>query len=193
MLVDTTSSKEGGSKMRGADTHTATLITISLAAALAVSCAGPQPEPVPIAGFAVDGTEGPVDTTAVVFDQAVTHDGNGAFRVDADEPRTARLYELGDLDVENAVLIYQAHVRTEDVDGHVYVEMLCHFPNGEEYFSRALDDPLYGTTEWTLQETPFDLKPGEDPDNVKLNLVINGTGTAWIDDIHVWQAPRPAR
>jgi len=28
-------------------------------------------------------------------------------------------------------------------------------------------------------------KKGENPDNVKLNLVINGKGTAWIDNIRL--------
>ena len=32
-------------------------------------------------------------------------------------------------------------------------------------------------------------KEGENPDNVKLNLVINGKGTAWIDDIRVLKGP----
>jgi hypothetical protein len=40
-----------------------------------------------------------------------------------------------------------------------------------------------------MEETPFFLKKGENPDNVKLNLVINGKGTAWIDDIRVLKGP----
>jgi len=42
-----------------------------------------------------------------------------------------------------------------------------------------------GTTDWTTEETPFFLQKGENPDNIKLNLVMNGTGTAWIDDIRL--------
>jgi hypothetical protein len=45
--------------------------------------------------------------------------------------------------------------------------------------------PLTGTTDWTTAETPFLLKRGENPDNVKLNLVIDGKGTVWIDDIRL--------
>jgi len=177
--------------MRGACRTGVGLPLVLTAAILAASCAAPAPEPIEIARFPIDGTEPPADTTFVVFDQAVPSDGDGAFRVTAEEPLTARLYELGDVDVEDALLVYRAQVRTEDVDGHVYVEMLCHFPDGSEYFSRAVEDPVFCTTEWRLQETPFDLEPGENPDDVKLNLVVNGTGTAWIDDVHVWRAPRP--
>lgn len=33
---------------------------------------------------------------------------------------------------------------------------------------------LLGSQEWTSLETPFFLKAGENPDNIKINLVING-------------------
>lgn len=38
---------------------------------------------------------------------------------------------------------------------------------------------------------PFFLQKGENPDNVKLNLVIEGKGTVWIDDIHLYKGPLP--
>jgi hypothetical protein len=52
-----------------------------------------------------------------------------------------------------------------------------------------LATPLSDTTDWTTQQTPFFLQKGDNPDNVKLNLVINGKGMAWIDDIQVMQGP----
>ena len=60
-----------------------------------------------------------------------------------------------------------------------------------EFFSRGLQSPLTGTTNWTTEETPFLLKKGEKPDLVKLNLVINGKGTAWIDDVLLLKGPLP--
>jgi len=44
---------------------------------------------------------------------------------------------------------------------------------------------LTGTTDWTTEETPFFLQKGENPSSVKLNLVINGKATVWIDDIRL--------
>ncbi len=64
-----------------------------------------------------------------------------------------------------------------------------HFPGKGEFFSRGLQNPISGTTGWVTEETPFFLKKGENPDNVKLNLVINGTGTVWIQDIKLIKAP----
>jgi hypothetical protein len=61
--------------------------------------------------------------------------------------------------------------------------MWCRFPGRGEFFSRALHAPISGTVEWTTQETPFLLEPGQNPDNIKLNIVLDGTGTVWIDDV----------
>jgi hypothetical protein len=139
--------------------------------------------------YPIDSLEGVITQSGVQFDKEVSSDGNGSLKITATEPTVVRLFELGDIDVENARLIYQAKVRTEGVEGQVYLEMWCHFPGKGEYFSRGLQTPLTGTTNWTTEETPFFLKKGENPDNVKLNLVINGKGTAWIDDIRVLKGP----
>jgi hypothetical protein len=156
---------------------------------IATGCSKP-PQPVTeLKRFPIDNLEGVITQSGVRIDKEVSSDGNGSLRITATEPTVVRLFELGDIDVEDARLIYQAKVRTEGVEGQVYLEMWCHFPGKGEFFSRGLQTPLTGTTNWTTEETPFFLKKGENPDNVKLNLVINGKGTAWIDDIRLLKAP----
>jgi len=137
----------------------------------------------------MDSLEGVLTQSGVEMDKATSSDGQGSIKITATEPTTVRLFEAGDLDIENARLTYQAKLRTEGVEGQVFLEMWCHFPGKGEYFSRGLETPLTGTTDWTTEETPFFLRKGENPDNVKLNLVINGKGTAWIDDIHIVAGP----
>jgi len=139
--------------------------------------------------FPLDGMEGLLTQTGVQIDKQISSDGNGSLQLEATQPTTFRLFETGDIDIENARLIYQAKVRTENVEGRVYLEMWCHFAGRGEFFSKDLMTPLTGTTEWTVEETPFFLKAGENPDNVRLNLVIDGKGTAWIDDIQLLKAP----
>jgi hypothetical protein len=139
--------------------------------------------------FSIDNMDGIITRSGVRIDKDISSDGNGSLRVTSTRPTVVRLFEVGDIDTENARLIYQARVRTESVEGKVYLEMWCHFPGKGEFFSRGLKTPLTGTMEWTTEETPFFLKKGENPDNVKLNLVINGKGTAWIDDIRLLKAP----
>ncbi|HUS72807.1 MAG TPA: DUF4190 domain-containing protein [Sedimentisphaerales bacterium] len=135
--------------------------------------------------YPLDSMEGLIAQSGVTIDKQISSDGNGSLRIEATEPTTIRLFETGDVDIENARLMYQARVRTENVEGQVYLEMWCHFAGLGDAFSRGLATPLTGTTEWTTEEIPFLLKKGENPDNVKLNLVINGKGTVWIDDIRL--------
>ena len=154
-----------------------------------VGCSKPSQEVVELKRFPIDNLEGIITQSGVQLDKEVSSDGNGSLKIIATEPTVVRLLELGDIDIENARLIYQAKVRTEGVEGQVFLEMWCHFPGKGEFFSRGLQTPLTVTTNWIAEETPFFLKKGENPDNVKLNLVINGKGTAWIDDIRVLKGP----
>jgi hypothetical protein len=139
--------------------------------------------------YPIASLEGVLTRTGVSFDSTTSADGNGSIKVTTDGPATIRLFETGDIDVDDARIIYRAHLRTEGVEGNVYLEMLCSFPGIGEAFSRALQAPLTGTVEWTSQETPFFLNAGENPDNVKLNLVIDGKGTAWIDEVTLTRGP----
>ncbi len=138
--------------------------------------------------YPVDALDGVVDATGLTLDKAISSDGNGAFRITSSGATTIRLYETGDLDIENTMLVYQAKMRTENFEGQAYLEMWCQFSKGE-YFSKGLNAPLSGTTEWQTEATPFFLKEGENPTNVKLSVTLNGKGTVWIDDIRVFRKP----
>jgi hypothetical protein len=67
--------------------------------------------------------------------------------------------------------------------------MWCSFPELGEFFSRSLNSPLSGTVDWKTIETPFFLKKGQKPELIKLNVVINGQGILWIDDISLVKCP----
>lgn len=144
--------------------------------------------------YPLDSTEGVLTQAGIAIDRKISSDGNGSLRIEVTEPTTVRLFETGDIDIEDARLIYQARVRTESVEGQVYQEIRCRFsspgfPGIAESFSKGWMNPLSGTTDWTTLETPFLLQKGENPDNVKLNLVIDGKGTVWIDDIRLLKGP----
>ncbi len=156
---------------------------------LVVGCSQPTTAVSELKHFPITDIDGVITRSDVEFDRRVSSDGNGSLRIHATQPTVVRLFETGHVDIDNARLIYQAKVRTEDVNGKVYLEMWCHFPGKGEFFSRGLQRPLTGTTEWTTEETPFFLRKGENPDNIKLNLVVDGRGTAWIDDIRLLQGP----
>ena len=167
-----------------------TLFCIVLTVVIFVSgCSKSSKTVMELKHYPIESLEGLITRTNVVIDKEITSDGNGSLRITANEPTTIRLYETGDIDAENARLTYQAKVRTRDIQGKVYLEMWCQFAGKGEFFSRDLSSPLSGTTDWTSEETPFFLKKGENPDNVKINLVIEGRGTVWIDDVHLFKGP----
>jgi len=153
------------------------------------ACTKPSQQAVEIKHYPIDALDGIITQSGVQIDNVISKDGKGSLKITAAEPTVIRLFETGDIDIQDARLIYQAKVRTEGVQGQVFLEMWCHFPGKGEFFSRGLQGPVSGTTEWTSVETPFFLQKGENPDNVKLNLVINGTGTVWIDDIRLIKGP----
>jgi hypothetical protein len=133
--------------------------------------------------FPVNTMEGVITQSDVSVDKEASPTTGGCLKITATKPQTVRLFEVTGLDVENATLVYKARVRTKDASDVVYLEMWCRFPGKGEFFSRGLDRPLTGTTGWTEEGTPFFLQKGQKPDLVRLNVVISGTGTVWVDDV----------
>jgi hypothetical protein len=142
-----------------------------------------------LAHFPIDDMQKVITRSNVQMDKQITSDGKGSLKVTSTGFNVVRLFETGDLDVENTRLIYTARLRTEDFEGQVFLGMECHFEGRGDFFSRDVMSPLTGTTEWTTEEVEFYLRKGENPDNVKLSLIMNGKGTAWIDDVRLSKAP----
>jgi len=139
--------------------------------------------------YSADNPENIVNLSRVKIDSSVFSEGSGSIRVDAKQPMVVKLYEIGKMEVDNCRIIYQAKLKTEALQGDAYLEMWCHFPGKGDFFSRALNTKLSGDNDWSSHEAPFMLQEGEKPDHVKLNVVVNGTGTVWIDDIRLIKVP----
>jgi len=167
----------------------ASWLILGVVSLLVASCSQPSTAVTELKHFPLNDLEGIITKSDVELDRQVSSDGGGSLRISVTQPTVVRLLELGDLDVEDARLMYRAKVRTEGVQGQVVLEMWLHFPGKGEFFSRGPASPLSGTTDWTTEEIPFFLKKGENPDTIKLNLVINGSGTAWIDDVRLLKGP----
>lgn len=169
----------------------ALMSSISIAAALVVAgCGGnSSKKATELAGFPLDDMRKVITRSNVQIDKEISSDGKGSLRVTSSDSNVFRLFETGDVDVENARLIYQARVRAEDVEGQVFLVMECHFPGKGDVIASDAQTPLTASTEWTTEEVSFPLNEGENPDNVKLHLVVKGKGTVWIDDVRLLKAP----
>lgn len=155
---------------------------------LAAGCGTRESAPQVVKEFPISDTEGVLEPDRVALDLEVTSDGNGSFRIETQEPTVVRLYILPDPDLENLRLTYAAKVRSEGLEGSAYLEMWCQFTGKGRFYSRAIEEAISGTRDWSIQESPFFLQAGENPDEVELNLVIDGKGTVWIDEIRLLKA-----
>ncbi len=126
--------------------------------------------------------------TTISSDAAVKQEGSGSIRISTLWPTTLCLGEMQGLNVDNARIVYRARVRSENLEGTAYLELWAHVGGGQ-YFSRGMNSVVSGTADWTTLETPFMLQAGQIARKVTLNLVINGKGTVWIDDIRLLKEP----
>jgi hypothetical protein len=110
--------------------------------------------------------------------------------VDARGSKPVRLFEIAVSETERCLITYRATMKSENLEGRAFLEMWCRFPGFGEFFSKGLNLPLKGTTEWTSYETPFRIKKGQRLDLVKLSLAVEGRGKVWIKDVELLKTPR---
>lgn len=91
--------------------------------------------------------------------------------------------------VTQCIALYRAALKCEELHGRAYIEMKCRFPQRGEFFSRGLDLPVSGTTDWTNCQTPFFLRKGMTPGLIRLNLVVEGRGMVWIKNVGLFKQP----
>ena len=125
--------------------------------------------------------------TIIQTDTQVKAEGKASIKITTQWPTTICLGEVTSLNVENAKLLYKAKVKS-DLDGSAYLELWAHVGGGQ-YFSKGMNDVVSQKTDWKIIQTPFLFQKGQRPDKVTLNLVINGKGTVWIDDIVLSKEP----
>jgi len=115
---------------------------------------------------------------------------NGAWHIDAGaEEQTIRLFEVENPAVEQCLLTYRAELKAEGLQGRAFLEMWCRLPGRGEYFSKGYKQAVSGTVEWARYETPFYLKGDQKPDLIKLNVVVEGSGTVWLRNVELLKTP----
>jgi hypothetical protein len=145
--------------------------------------------PIELAHFPLSDASVPPGADAV-FDPAVSQDGGGSLRVESDRGGRLRLYELDNLrDVQGAV-VYTGFLRSRGLDGHAMLEMWCRPAEGEAVFVRGAATAVAGDSDWKPQEIRFS-RPElcRTPVTIELNVLIQGAGTVWIDDLRLWSVP----
>lgn len=120
-------------------------------------------------------------------DSTVKTEGKGSIKITTKWPTTVYLSEVTGLNIEDIKLIYKADVKS-DLNGVAFLEMWAHI-GGNQYFSKGMNDTVKGKSDWKSIKTPFIFQRGQKPDKITLNIVINGKGTVWVDNIVLSKEP----
>lgn len=151
---------------------------------------GPRREPIEIAHYPLSAEAVPAGADAV-FDREVSQDGGGSLRVvTGEQGGRLRLYRLDAVGPVEGALLYTGFLKSQDLQGTAFFELWCHPAEGNPAFVRGLPRRVAGTSDWKPQELSFS-QPGvcRDPASVELNVVIQGSGTVWIDNLRLWDVP----
>lgn len=139
-----------------------------------------------LAHFPLDAGEVPRGDAAT-FDASVSRDGRGSLRVEASRDGLLRLYDLDDVGFVQGQVVLTGFLRSRGLDGQAMLEMRCQPREGDEAFVRGARGAVAGDAGWTPQEIRFsDPTLCRDPASIRINLLIRGSGTVWIDDLRLW-------
>ena len=110
-------------------------------------------------------------------------------QVRAAEASCKSLFDVSLDSIDQCMISYRFHIKTENLNSAVYPEMWCRIPEKGQFFSRGLNQKLRGTHDWKQVEIPFYLQSGQKADLVHLNLAFEGPGQVMLKDIEVLATP----
>jgi hypothetical protein len=151
-----------------------------------LGCSSPRPSARFIYFNRLDSIDAILTRTGVTLD---TEHGRG-LRIDANHQGTIRLVDVRPHAAEGIELVFRGHLRSRGLSGRAYFEMRCSVPGKGEHSARGLKQAVTGTTDWVQQATPLVLERGERCEIVQLNVVVEGAGVVWVENIGLAQVTR---
>lgn len=126
----------------------------------------------------------------VTIETAEDQFGNLVLRVEyqGNETVSISLFRLEEPDIESQTINYSASIRSFNSQKS-YLEMHCHMPNNNTYFSRAQHEAVQGTQDWRKSQTPFFFQSNERPEAITLGVRMEGQGiieirAVMLEEIH---------
>ena len=86
-------------------------------------CADRQIQVTEIKSYELNSLDVLITQDGIEFDREISSDGLGSIKITASDSTTVRLFETGDIDIEDARLIYRGKLKTDDFDGQVFLEL----------------------------------------------------------------------
>jgi hypothetical protein len=156
-------------------------------ATCSVACSGPTASPRVLYSDHLESLDAILTRSGVTLDRAISGDGRGVIRLDSTGPMIVRIAEVRPENAEGVVLTYRGHLRAARLRGRAYLEMSYSVPGRKDLVVNAQEAAVSGTTDWVSQQTRLLLEKGQRVNAVKLNVVVEGTGTVWIGPVLLGQ------
>ncbi|MFZ5949144.1 MAG: hypothetical protein ACOYXC_00445, partial [Candidatus Rifleibacteriota bacterium] len=118
----------------------------------------------------------------VTLDSTVKAEGESSLKIEADGPCRVTVARFSGTEFDKFVLVTNAHIKTSMKNGTVILETLVRVKDGY-FFSRAMDMPIGGETDWQTVKTSFFFQENERPEEILVNLVVEGVGSIWVDNV----------
>ncbi|QIF00691.1 hypothetical protein [Roseimicrobium sp. ORNL1] len=122
--------------------------------------------------------------TLVTVDKSVTADGNGSLKVAAAQNAVITIADQKNLRVEKGETLWCIlKVKCEGVSQRAFLEMWCEVAEGKRAFSKGLNQAMQGSAEWYEIRLPMMVNDDFTVNRALVNVVIEGSGTVWVDQI----------
>jgi len=168
------------------------IIVILLIHLLLLSLTGCKKQKPLIVDFPINSLNRVMSKYNLKMDNEISYDGLGSIRVESEDTTTAYLFVLRDIPVKRAKIVWEAYCKSKDLKGEAFLEMGVqiqrnHGKDIETFLNRSEDD-ISGTTDWQKIEVEFMVLDNK-VNVVQLNLIIEGVGTIWIDQVRFTATP----
>lgn len=145
-----------------------------------------------LASWPLDDLQGLLDTEGLSADATLSADGRASILVDAARPRVVRLVEFTPPpDLENRLLVARARMRPVLRNGRAYLQLWARVPGRDELPGRDLKLAYARTRDFADAGAQVRLEKGLAPDRVRIDLVVEGVGKVWLDDLRLLAEPLP--
>ncbi len=158
---------------------------------LAATACKPKVEPPKeVETFSCDTLDNLLTPQAVVVDKQGAAEGGGALKMVAEQPATIPLYDMK-FPGEGAKFTLRYKMKVKDFLGDAYGQMDVNFASGGKQEVKNYQTALGATSDWLDRELVYTVQKGQKVNSITFSAVLGGSGTVWVDDVHLIRAPLP--
>ncbi len=153
-------------------------------------CSKKVEPPKEIQFFNCDTLDGVLTEGSAVVDTQDPAEGTGSLKIAAAQPVTLPLFEIK-LPGDGAKFTLQYKMKVKDFSGDAYGTMEVNYASGGKQSLNNYQSALGATSVWQQRELIYTVQRGQKVSSIVFSVILNGSGTVWVDDVHLIRAPLP--